>query len=81
MATITTAWPIRFEQQAIRIVHSMRTDTYTFDYTEDGILSISLNDDAPASPFLAATKGQANYIALNQEGIAALARFLATIEA
>ena len=79
--TFATTWPTRLEDQATRIVHSMRTDNYIFEYTEDRILTISLNDDAPASPFLAATKGQPNYTVLNQEDIAALTRFLASIEA
>jgi hypothetical protein len=76
------AQPIR---RFVRILASTATDTHNFHYTEDGTLSIDVDETAlvemAAVPdYVVQSAAIPGYVALNSDGISALRHLLAEID-
>lgn len=68
----------------VRILASTATDTHNFHYTEDGTLSIDVDDAVLVDPSIipdavVQSAGIPGYVALNSDGISALRRLLAEV--
>lgn len=69
----------------IRVLAHTETDTHSFNYTEDGILSIGVDlevfpENAELPPYVKKSAGVPGYVALNPAGVAALREVLNSIE-
>jgi len=70
-------WPEPKERLHVRVIDEERTDTHTFTYRADGLLSIEYVSDAPGIVKKAASSDQA---LINVAGMQALRRLMDRID-
>lgn len=83
--TIASHWPAREAHKAVRVTHIEYSDVFRFDYTEDGVLSISIDERLVAEldeipPFVQALLEQKASVSLNAHNQTVLRRLLSEVK-